>query len=549
MSVFLVFRCEFISLTIGRLSVKTAEEDRKLTHTASSFSAKLDVLAKQVEEHVGIEGLPDSVKEKIKDEARQYFKTGSCVSLKDESRGFLNPTMLHPTTRKWQVNVFLSPFYGYIPLVKEEQLDTSVNSGILTRSCLKILKALVSSYRKKMHLVQIFVHLEDSLEFCYRQTIKFDVIDSSYLPDFVGLTNIVNACSKILSDHPEAKFFTCTTMWADLAPTIHQYVEKALCTPLSLIPTYYGLRLMDHVELGASTLVNLRKKQHPFNLCWKKAPLYRNLSLTPCETMTAFLQDLAQLCFDHKVLRKYSGLLPGDECGMMLNSPRTFYYVMNALMERIGGDEKWLDARDLRLPRYFSVIWLALKAWLDGQPVLKLSTRITSSALKKTYLSSCIGSPVLRIVLWPLSNSGVPLEQLQYIDNFEFKMEKDATDEITSVFVSFLLPLDNDIEEKYAASIVDFVNGHDIISIGPLKSFQMEKVRGSYSYPLKTTSLETDSATEENASQMVVLNCIEDEFKYVLKIKVEGHDDLAGEFVANLLVSFTCTFFKFVFCL
>ena len=115
----------------------------------------------------------------------------------------------------------------------------------------------------------------------------------------------------------------------------------------------------------------------------------------------------------------------------MLNSPRTFYYVMNALMERIGGDEKWLDARDLRLSRYFSVIWLALKAWLDGQPVLKLSTRITSSALKKTYLSSCIGSPLLRILLRPLSNSGIPLEQLQYIDNFEFKTEKDATDEIT----------------------------------------------------------------------------------------------------------------------
>ena len=163
-----------------------AKEAQNLTQTASSFSAYVNVSAKKVEENVGNEQLPDSVKNKIRDEARQYFETGSCANLQDESRGFLNPTMLHPTTRKWTVSFALCPFYGYLPLAKEEKLDTSINSGILTRSCQKILKALISSYRKKMHLVQIFIHLEDSLEYCYRETIKFDVIDSSYLPDVVG---------------------------------------------------------------------------------------------------------------------------------------------------------------------------------------------------------------------------------------------------------------------------------------------------------------------------------------------------------------------------
>ena len=204
------------------------------------------------EESIGVQNLQERVKEKIHDEVRNYYKTGSCASLQNETRGFLNPTMLHPTSRKWKVSFALCPFHGYLPLVKEEQLDTSVSPGILTRSCHQILKTLVSSYRKKMDVVQLFVHLEDSLEFCYRQKIKFDVIDSSYLSDVVGLANIVNACSKILSDHPEAKFFTNTTNWTNLAPTIEEYVEKSLCSPLSLIPTYYGLRLLDHVELGAS---------------------------------------------------------------------------------------------------------------------------------------------------------------------------------------------------------------------------------------------------------------------------------------------------------
>ena len=497
------------------------------------------------EESIGVQNLQERVKEKIHDEVRNYYKTGSCASLQNETRGFLNPTMLHPTSRKWKVSFALCPFHGYLPLVKEEQLDTSVSPGILTRSCHQILKTLVSSYRKKMDVVQLFVHLEDSLEFCYRQKIKFDVIDSSYLSDVVGLANIVNACSKILSDHPEAKFFTNTTNWTNLAPTIEEYVEKSLCSPLSLIPTYYGLRLMDHIELGASVLGRLIRAQYPFNLCWKKAPLYRNIVLTPCTTVTAFRQNLARICFDRQILRKDSGLLPGDGCGMISYSPRTFYYVMNALTERIGGDEKWLEASDLQLPRDFNGIRLALDALIDGRPVLKLSTRITSSDLKKISLTSCFGSPVLRIVLRPLPNSGIPMDHLQYIDNFEFKIKMNAAEEIMSVFVSLLLPLDNDIEGKYAAVIIDFLNGIDIIDLGPLKSFQMENVCGSYPYPFKATSLETDSTTEEEASQLMVIKCTENELKFALKIKVEGHGDISGEFVANLLVSMKCKYIYF----
>ena len=179
-------RRDFISIGFERTSAETVEEAQKFP-PASSFSNKVNAIAEEVDEQsIGVENLQDCVKEKIRDEVRKYYKTGSCAILQNESRGFLNPTMLHPTTRKWTVSFALCPFYGYLPLAKEEKLDTSINSGILTRSCQKILKALISSYRKKMHLVQIFIHLEDSLEYCYRETIKFDVIDSSYLPDVVG---------------------------------------------------------------------------------------------------------------------------------------------------------------------------------------------------------------------------------------------------------------------------------------------------------------------------------------------------------------------------
>ena len=506
-----------ISLGIERMSVNTVGKAQKFP-TASSFSSKVDTMAKELEENIGVENLQVFLKEKIRDEARRYYQTGSCASLQNESRGFLNPTLLHPTSRKWRVSYALCPFLGYIPLTKEEHLDTSVSSAILTRSCQNILKTLVSSYRKKMDVVQIFIHLEDSLNFCYAETNKFEVI-VSYLTDVVGLANIVNACSKILSDHPEANFFTSTTNWTNLAPTIEEYVEKALCSPLSLIPTYYGLRLVDHVELGASALVNLRLPQHPFSLYWKKAPLYRNTSLTLCTTMITFLEDLTRICFDRRTLRRISGLLPGDECGMLMYSPRTFYYVMSAMMERIGGSEELLkDSLSFQLPESFSLMRMALEALMDGRPVFKLSTHIPSSAFEKTFVNAITSSsPPLRVVLVPRPNSGTTpvVNSLQHIDNFEFVMEKNADEEITSVFVSFLLPLG--IEETFAANIVDFVNGYDIFNVGPILSFRMEQVCGSYPYHLKTHN------------PPVAAECIEDKFEYVLKVNVDG--DISGEFV------------------
>ena len=46
----------------------------------------------------------------------------------------------------------------------------------------------------------------------------------------------------------------------------------------------------------------------------------------------------------------------------------------------------------------------------------------------------------------------------------------------------------------------------------------------------EATSLVADSAAE---SQMVVMECIEDEFQYALQIKVESKEDVSGEFVCN----------------
>ncbi|XP_046634406.1 keratin-associated protein 19-2-like [Daphnia pulicaria] len=44
-----------------------------------------------------------------------------------------------------------------------------------------------------------------------------------------------------------------------------------------MVPTIYGLRLDNHVELGASAILNLRRRRtHPVSLRWKKARRLRS---------------------------------------------------------------------------------------------------------------------------------------------------------------------------------------------------------------------------------------------------------------------------------
>lgn len=521
-----------MSVGLERLS-STVVEQSQLYPLGSHFFLKVNAMAKELEENIGQENLPNSVKQKIREEGQMYYETGSC-NIKTEKRGFLNPTMLHPKTRKWETDFTLCPFYGYIPLLQDEKLDTTVGNGILVKYCQKTLQALLSSYRRRMMKVKLIIHSEDPLEFCYKQTTKFDVIEDCSLTDFVGLANVINACSRIMSENPEARCFTCTAEWTNLAPSIEKYVENALFCPLSMIPTYYGLRLADHVELGASALVNLRLPRHPYILCWKKAPLYRNTSPSFCPKMATFLEDLSHACFDHKKLRKVTGLLPGDGCGMMCYSPLTFYYVLSAMVERVGGETWMKDARSVRLPSFFDITKRAIEAWMDGQTVLKLSLRRSLDSLIKTPMYEMIcrmgSSPVLRLTLSKNLLSEIFKVQ-HYLDKFELEMEKNAEGEIISIVVSFLMPLDHGLEGSYSVLIDDFANGISIFDLGPFSSFQVEEIRGSFPYQLSYGNT-LPPAASSNKSQMIVKECVEDESKYVLKIQLEGDDaNVSGKFI------------------
>ena len=503
-----------------------------------------------------IEDLQDSsLKQKIREEARLYFKNGSC-HMENVRTVCLNPTMLNPTSQRWNVHYALCPFDGYLPF-SNEGLDTSIKNGMLIRACQKKLKSLVLSYRNRKDDIKIFFHLEDALEFCYAGTTDmFDIIDCSNLADHVGLVNLINAASTRLSDAPRAVLITESMNWRSLAPSVIQYLEEALCVPSSMFPTIYGLRLVNHFELGVSKLVNLQKLTgEPVTLCWEKSPSFRNVALQFSPTLVRCLEQLARKCFVVQDSRKK--LMAGDipeKCGILCYTPLAFNYIVDSMKQRVGGDDWLTTAFDkLNISSAFLLSQRTTEAWKKGQKILKLSTEVNLNSSNPLDVSAmcyqrakcAFGTPVLRLVfvphtmlmygvfqgfgqakpLWGNIQNGFSAPDVHYFENVQLDVKTYADGEIETVSISFLMIPDHGLEETHFAYVLDLMTGLPVFFIQSFEFFQVEKCR--LSYPIQPN--ESHLPLAPPSSQMAVESCCESHDQYILKISIGCNENVSGK--------------------
>lgn len=502
-----------------------------------SITAAVNGLIDEVESNLGIESLSNHAREKIRDEIELYFESGNC-RVKDTYDVCVNPTMLDPTDLSWQVFHRLSPFDGYLPLVRKE--FSSSKSWILIRSCQKILKNLVYSYRTRIQDISIFFHLKDPMEFCYSYTNKFDIIDCSNLPDQLGLVNIINACNERLAEDPAAMLFTETLKWKNLSSSVKEYVEKALCAPLSMFPTIYGLRLVDRVELGASALINLRcKTALPVHLCWQKVPSFQNLTLHSSPEMDRFLDQLADKCFDVSFPRTLDGTHPGDGCGMLSYTPLTFDYVVNSMINRVGGD-CWLnEERKCKgwTSNLFDLAKQTVKAWRKGQPILQITAKMQvcpdhvlgeTATLPKLVLFPCA------TFLEASSKGKVDFSGpgIHMIDNITIETKK-VPDGSEIIIVSFLLPVDHGLENTHLAFLMELEDGTVSYIFKSLRSMRAVKFRQPHPFLLKRPEQLPSDASGQ--FQMVVFSCTESVNDYQLKISIPCGDIVSSKSYNKLI--------------
>lgn len=335
--------------------VTEKEEDFELVHSIAG--------------HMGVEHFPEPLKTAVLFEVHNFFFELD-KDIPGGSKGkLINPTLLETKTKRWFVHHTVCPFNSYLPLPLNDALDPvkAAEGCAVTHYCQNVLQNQLILYQKKMDKINWVLHMGDPIELCYTLTETFDAIDCSGLSDEVGLANLLIAAGKRLSEENESVVLVETSSWSKLAPTIVRYVEEALCVPLAMLPTIYGLRLADPLPFGSS--IRPDSSSNTVCLTWKRTQSYENLRPDFLASLNPWLKLLASRCFfsDQQAL---DGM-----CGTECYTPMTFFCTVGSAAQRMnrGFDAfrqvqklcSGLDACNLLAWRTFSQ-W----AWLSMFPLI-----------------------------------------------------------------------------------------------------------------------------------------------------------------------------------
>jgi hypothetical protein len=499
-------------------------QEKKQLENADLLTHVVNELAMQFQEREYFIGLGPCVRKKIYDEMLKCYRNGSSRLSNNDKPVCVNPTMLNPETHDWNL-FWLTPFGDYLPMAKGE-LITSVEE-IMTQSCFKILKRLVSSYRSRISTVKIVFHLEEAIEHCYSDANKFDVIDCSDFVDNVGLANLVVACCQKLSDNPNAVFYT--EIRTDRQHSANTIVETSLCAPLSIIPTIYGLRLADHVELRDSAVDYLRCNSliigRPVNLCWQKVPPLQNIKLVHSPDLSRCLTKLAKLCHPTTYPKPVS---PAVKCrgGEIYYTPLTFNYILDSMIQRLGHDFLLPDICQLEITPQFSLAREVLEDWKNGKKMKKYTAGVMH---KVKYVTNKEYIHQLRLVLVPwasyMLNPVLSGPDVHFIDNFELEL-KHSLKETAVEAVSFLLARDHCFDKKHCAVLFNAFNGLALLILDPFESMRVEECY--LPFPVDQSKSQVPLHPKEKMF-MKVESCIESAEQYTLRIAIECDGNVSGE--------------------
>ena len=474
-------------------------------------------------------------------EIEQYLKTGNSGPQDDSAAKCVNPTFVQSKTGKWLVHDASCPFVRYAPLPLKELDRSGEHNGIAFEYCRAKLKKLLIAFKKRKETSTFHFHPCDPLAFCYQDSpLQFDIIDgSSFLADSVGLANLLIATAQKLRTH-QSVLFTENKLWPLFAPDVVGYLKKMLFCPLSLIPTIYGMRLIDNVELGPDTLNTSTLHAHrPFSrLRWKKAQPYEGVSLAMSPLLEQCLDQLKKMCFVVEA--------PSDDAVDKLSSyfsPFTFYYVMSDLIRRGGLPASTIDFNP---PPQLRTSLEAIQAWMEERPVWRVNVRLVHDTEKKqpvyTELFEQIGIVALRFVLLP-KNAFVDTcvadpDRLQslhpdshYIDNFELKMNLKTDGRIEKVDLSFLLT-DRNMLKSHIGIFFDRDFRTSIFGLGRLgreSKFEVKKFTQPRPWTLGEESSRSAASAEPLSSvrlkKLMPISCQESKDAFTIRIKSQPSGD------------------------
>ena len=319
---------------------------------------------------------------------------------------------------------------------------------------------------------------------------------------------------------------TQSRLWATISKTESlQYVEESLCAPLSMIPTIYGLRLANHVELGSA----VPSECGSIPLCWYRAPRSENLPISNSSTLERCLRNLEKKCYFVEEEQNSTGR-PNylSKC----YTPLTLSFAT----ARMDATFRMQLLQSDLAPR-FDLARQTLNAWTNDRPVTLVTvTQPMNPELQRLYHHNklVVQALLLRIVLVPrdrcdnIRTSLKPVHwaaenpQAHYIDNLDLVYHRKEDGSCHSIQVSFLLPHGHGLEESHSVSLVDVARGSMVMFFGPIKDMHQQDF--NIPHPMPPVAVVTPQGPH-----MQVVRCQESESIYYVQILIHAVNDPQGK--------------------
>lgn len=374
----------------------------------------------QTKDHLDVSHLPAYHSKAMSEEMKIYFETGNCCKTK-ENKFCVNPMLIEPKSGNWALAPSVSPFELYLNLKNLPQQNDFLDS------CKKAFGEQVENLQKWLKNAQLLFFIGDPLDLCYRRTWMhpFDIVDCSNLPDSFGLANIINGASLVLSDKSSAVLLTQSSPWRNGNNSVVRYtstkefIEESLCTSIQLIPSLYGLILLNHVRLG-NPLPLKKNWRASIHLQWKKASSFQNMFIEISGAIGDCFENLQSICFRETNDQNYSHQISEAF------TPLTYCYIASSFGARNQlSDSAKQSLEQFSLPSSMQLFWKTLMAWRSGSKVLQFRVQLTPI---------CNENGNLRLVL------ACNETNVNYIDNFALSRD-DA-----HLIVSFMLLEDHGLD-------------------------------------------------------------------------------------------------------
>ncbi len=528
-----------------RLTMMLKRLDSPVSDTGS-FSVAVDQATERLEQYL-LNDMQDTEsrrgsssrlnqKAKLIEEVKQYFSTGTCGPSKSAARSSVNTTFLQPITGNWVVHYASCPFEGYIPIPWKvvDEKNNHQNGSALFRYCHGELKKLLVDFRERMEGIKFYFHPCDALDLCFDDSLpKFDVIDTSNLADHVGLVNLLTSGARKLRSY-QSVMYTESMMWSNSGSSEALYLQEVLCCPLSLIPTFYGLRLMDNVELGPETLGTMRTLSISVSrFRWKRALPFVGVELSLSPALDQSLKYLRAKCFTTVIATSTK------PTGMESYSPLTFQYVLSDLILRGGNPSALIKLSFLGIPPVFRKSIEANQAWMEQRPVWRIKVVILFTSTDQAFYNRVSESvPLLRLLLVPIDDflslslgnqakstfakfTNANSTENHFVDNIKVDLKLNPRGLVDQAEISFLLE-DPSLLQTHCGLVIEQVNSIPVFMIGLFHERPTEVELFDQPYPWKISSIPSPN-TSRNL-QLVAENCLESKVDYKIRLKFLSED-------------------------